>query len=301
MGYIKARQQLNLHANQTRQNLISDKEKSIHQSKQAARLNEVIRRSNTLGAPNMRSNQQKILDLSSQNSNKSQTSNDDDNSKRDRQNDIENALKYTLSDSEGCLTIPQGGLYSLPAGLGDTLYLQTCFLRSISLPRNQIANMFSNDISQLACIHLRYITSLNLSDNKLKSLPPDFGNMSCLQDLNVSINYLSTLPSTFSQLKFLKKLNLKRNNFSDLDFSLASMVNITDLNISSNQFVKLPAPLSRLVYLTSLDISDNLLNHLLIIPAVAGPSHLWQSVLDLKTGNSYFLHMFTCLMICLNY
>lgn len=58
---------------------------------------------------------------------------------------------------------------------------------------------------------LRHLIGLDLSNNRLQSLPDSFGQLALLQKLDLYSNQLRTLPLTFFNLKKLKWLDLKNN------------------------------------------------------------------------------------------
>jgi Leucine-rich repeat (LRR) protein len=300
-GFIKARQILKMESLKAHQSRVKRAELEVMKSHEVERTREAIRISTTLGEPSMaKGTIEKILDMTSESMDRNQQSqyqsqSHDDHNRNNAHylNENENTLIRSLGNCDGSFVVAQSGLDALPPELGNTLFLQTSFLRSISLPRNNLTNLFSINSCQIASIHFRYVAELNLSDNNLTSLPEDIGNMKVLESLNISSNSLSKLPMTFKELKSLTKLNVHRNRFNDFDISIGTLTNLVHLNLSENQFVKLPAALAKLANLTYLDVSDNLLPHLGIIPHVLGPSHLWQQVIDLNTGKKVYYNVIT--------
>uniref|UniRef100_A0A8D1A6R9 Leucine-rich repeat protein SHOC-2 n=1 Tax=Sus scrofa TaxID=9823 RepID=A0A8D1A6R9_PIG len=65
--------------------------------------------------------------------------------------------------------------------------------------------------SQSEFCGLTHLVKLDLSKNKLRQLPADFGRLVNLQHLDLLNNRLVTLPVSFAQLKSLKWLDLKDN------------------------------------------------------------------------------------------
>lgn len=319
-GYVKARHLVKETSNEMEQKRLKIAEDQRFQSFAVERMRQAIRISATLGEPSgtAKGAIEKILDITHESitlhekydeqrqlmrkrkrSNESIT--DIPNSQSfDRNinrsgpsmNDLntENAMFRTLLHDDGNMTLAQLGLETLPSQLGLTLFLQTSYLKSINLPRNKLSNVFSS--SQLASIHFRYIVQLNLADNRLASLPEDIGNMKSLQELDVSGNLLTVLPRTMMSLKMLRKLNISNNKFTDLDMSLSNLhLTLEHLNISSNQLIKLPNVISKLTNLIYLNISNNILPHLAFIPSVAGPSALWQEIVDSNTGKIVYYNV----------
>ncbi len=54
--------------------------------------------------------------------------------------------------------------------------------------------------------NLKYLTTLDLMENKLLELPVEFGNLHRLIQLNLRFNGLKQLPDTFKNLTQLRKL-----------------------------------------------------------------------------------------------
>ena len=59
--------------------------------------------------------------------------------------------------------------------------------------------------------NLSHLIGLDLSCNKLQSLPESFGQLVLLQKLDLYSNQLTSLPLTFWNLRKLKWLDLKNN------------------------------------------------------------------------------------------
>ncbi|MEH1868818.1 MAG: COR domain-containing protein [Nostoc sp.] len=105
-------------------------------------------------------------------------------------------------------------------------------------------------------------TDLNLNNNQLSSLPPEFSQLSNLTDLNLNNNQLSSLPPEFSQLSNLTELSLSNNQLSSLPPEFSQLSNLTRLSLSNNQLSSLPPEISQLSNLTTLLLSNNQLSSL---------------------------------------
>lgn len=292
-GFVKARQILKQSAIQSHQAKVATVEENVRLSHQSERLKEAVRLSSTLGTPSSSSAIDKIIDITNQNRQQNVYAREHLSEKEIRAWDADNALKRTMMNEEGSLLIAQGGLYDLPPQLGSTLFMQTAFVRTISLPRNHLSSIFNLETSQLASMHFRYVTSINLADNKITYLPADIGHMKLLETMELSDNYLSKLPLSMTSLASLSTLNLRRNKFSDLDVKFGLMTALTSLNLAGNQFTKIPFAIGKLLKLTHLDFSDNMLPHLGIMPAILGPENLWTHQLDMKSGKKVFINILT--------
>uniref|UniRef100_A0A8D2DAR0 Leucine-rich repeat-containing protein 59 n=1 Tax=Sciurus vulgaris TaxID=55149 RepID=A0A8D2DAR0_SCIVU len=82
-----------------------------------------------------------------------------------------------------------------------------------ALPKATILDLSCNKLSSLPSdfCGLTHLVKLDLSKNKLQHLPADFGRLVNLQHLDLLNNRLVTLPVSFAQLKNLKWLDLKDN------------------------------------------------------------------------------------------
>ena len=73
-------------------------------------------------------------------------------------------------------------------------------LRNLDLSRNKI-NSLPSSIG-----NFKVMKTLSLSKNKISALPEDMGKMTKLENLNLSFNLLQSIPSSFQQLKHLRSL-----------------------------------------------------------------------------------------------
>ena len=105
---------------------------------------------------------------------------------------------------------------------------------------------------------LNRLESLDLSNNKITSLPSDFWSLSSLKTLNPSSNQISeTLPSNIGNLGLLETLDLSNNNFSrNIPEDISSLVSLQVLKLNGNRFnSRIPL---WMISTTYLNISQNL-------------------------------------------
>ena len=87
------------------------------------------------------------------------------------------------------------------------------------------------DITPLAMF--KNLTSLNIANNNISTLPADFGELSKLNTLDLSGNTLTSLPPEIRNLYNLTSINLSGNSIEDLS-SLYELNNLEYLNIEGN-------------------------------------------------------------------
>ena len=123
------------------------------------------------------------------------------------------SLKKHLETAEktGALNFTDQGLEKFPSDMSKVDILINLLrlmyslqveknLRNLDLSRNKI-NSLPSSIG-----NFKVMKTLSLSKNKISSLPEDMGKMTKLENLNMSFNLLHSIPSSFQQLKHLRSL-----------------------------------------------------------------------------------------------
>ena len=90
--------------------------------------------------------------------------------------------------------------------------------------------------------HLSYI---DMSHNRLASIPESFGLLVHLKTLLLNNNRLVELPETFCLLARLEKADLSHNQLRFLPQSLGMMESLQSLNVSYNELDSLPVTLGK--------------------------------------------------------
>lgn len=106
------------------------------------------------------------------------------------------------------------------------------------------------------------LTTLDVHDNKLESLPRAVGALQELRQLRLSHNQLSALPLELFSLPLLGSLTLQHNLLESLPPQLGQLQSLTELDVSSNRLKELPPALGDLSALTSLNLQHNQLSAL---------------------------------------
>ncbi|NXA07166.1 PIDD1 protein, partial [Sapayoa aenigma] len=130
--------------------------------------------------------------------------------------------------------------------------------------------------------HLKHLKSLVLKGGlardkfgscqhgSLTSLPQDFGNLRCLTHLDLSFNRLSTLPTCILHLSSLRELLVSHNSLMALPEDFGCLSKLTFFSAMKNQLKGLPQSIGELSMLQTLDLSENALE---LLPEEVGNLH----------------------------
>ena len=309
-GFIKARQLIKRSTIQQHQQDVEEEEKNVHLSHEPQRLRETMQLSASYGSvsnlslldklvvanPGLTALERSLLEgkfgdttfqLLQQIKSNETNNHDTDEFLRDHR------IHYALSSSGNELLIPNADIEELPISLSETLHLQTAYLRKINCTRNKIRTLTSNSMPQFSFYHLKYVKSINLSLNKIKRLPDNFGALKYLEELNLSDNMLSKLPASVYNLKSLKTLDLSSNNFTNLPEEFCNLTSLTSLNLSQNLFISFPYPVCRLNSITIFKFSRNTMNHLAVLPPLLKKDDMFIKTYDQRTGKTIFVNILT--------
>ncbi|MEM7116871.1 MAG: COR domain-containing protein [Chloroflexota bacterium] len=109
---------------------------------------------------------------------------------------------------------------------------------------------------------IRNSLKLDLSNNQLKNLPPEIGQLTNLTWLYLNGNRLKNLPSEIGQLSNLTLLDLSNNQLSHLPSEIGQLSNLGELYLSNNKLRRLPPEIGQFIHLTWLYLNDNQLHTL---------------------------------------
>lgn len=101
------------------------------------------------------------------------------------------------------------------------------------------------------------IYGLNLSKQKLETVPASLSKFKNLRYLNLGKNKLSELPSFIGDLQNITELNLEKNKFTFLPIELCKMKNLERLIINRNLMGTLPSCVEYMIALKYIDLYDN--------------------------------------------
>lgn len=133
---------------------------------------------------------------------------------------------------------------------GGSLDLSDCQLMQVP---DAVYYMMRNT-SLLAC---------NLSSNVITKIPPKFpAKFSLITELNLSHNRLSTLPAEISEFSQLEKVDISHNSFISIPQGLISLPALINLNARKNFIADIDVEvlLSSTSTLESLNLEENPLN-----------------------------------------
>ncbi|XP_029438279.1 p53-induced death domain-containing protein 1 isoform X2 [Rhinatrema bivittatum] len=114
----------------------------------------------------------------------------------------------------------------------------------------------------------------------LRSLPPDFGDLTCLTHLDLSFNNFLALPDCVTELANLGMLLLCHNQLLGLPESIGRLRKLTFLSVMANHLQDLPCSIGQLAALQAFDASENALES---IPVEIG--NLWSCIEMNLSGN----------------
>lgn len=121
---------------------------------------------------------------------------------------------------------------------------------------------FNNLQEALAIDKKQTVTTLDLSNLKIKEISPEIGEFYNLRVLNLHNNQLTKLPVEIGKLRNLSTLNLNKNQLTVLPSEFSQLTKLHRLELNHNQLTKLPANLKALSKLNHLLVQDNKLKNL---------------------------------------
>ncbi|KAG5564705.1 hypothetical protein RHGRI_000784 [Rhododendron griersonianum] len=157
-------------------------------------------------------------------------------------------------DLSGCSKLGDLAVFKGP------LYKLWClFFSSPTLP-TKVVDSFGFSLTPIQASSC--LKELNLEDCHLSYLPDEIGNLISLRTLNLTQNKLSTLPDCICILTCLKRLHLDNNNVSHLPSGIGRLTSLEILNLARNSLCTLPHTIGKLSCLKKLLVGNNKLSHL---------------------------------------
>uniref|UniRef100_A0A3B4BKZ5 Disease resistance R13L4/SHOC-2-like LRR domain-containing protein n=1 Tax=Periophthalmus magnuspinnatus TaxID=409849 RepID=A0A3B4BKZ5_9GOBI len=150
---------------------------------------------------------------------------------------------------------PEEAQQAVSFGGSDRWWEQTD-LTKLLLSSNQLTTL-SEELRLLPAL-----TTLDLHDNQIQSLPRAIGELQELRQLRLSSNQLRALPLELFSLALLSSLTLQHNLLESLPPELGQLTSLTELNLSRNHLQELPCSLGDLRHLQKLSLEHNQLGSL---------------------------------------
>ncbi len=105
--------------------------------------------------------------------------------------------------------------------------------------------------------NLTFVKELNLSKNKLKTLPEWISNFKSLEKLNLNYNNFIEIPKPIGSLSALKELKMEDNDIRKFPEFITGLKNLEALSLDSNKIKTIPSSIENLKTLQELDLSSN--------------------------------------------
>ncbi|KAI6184495.1 Leucine-rich repeat-containing protein 57 [Aphelenchoides bicaudatus] len=149
------------------------------------------------------------------------------------------------------------------------LQLKNCNIKEIPSSVDEVANILRNlDLSENKIVSLppkissfQSLKQLHLQRNRFTLLPDEIGCLKTLELLDVSFNKLSTLPSSLAGCSALKTLNASNNVLTDFPVGVCHALQVDNVDLSNNLIETLPDDISHLNAI-ELNLNKNRLNKL---------------------------------------
>lgn len=117
-----------------------------------------------------------------------------------------------------------------------------------------LANNVINKIPPKFPISFNLLVELDISNNRISSLPTEMSSCTQLENINISSNSFVTLPPVLLEMPTLAKINAGKNFIADVDVeAVVSCSNIEQLNLEDNPLS--PATHQRLQEVESIRIT----------------------------------------------
>ncbi|KAJ9070848.1 hypothetical protein DSO57_1003311 [Entomophthora muscae] len=150
------------------------------------------------------------------------------------------------------LKLHENSITSIPLWIGSLEHLEVLTLGSST--GGNLIEYFPPGILP----RLRKLRILDLSSNKLTSIPADVGFRDTrLEYLCIHDNQLSSIPKTIGLCQNLKSLDLSKNLISFLPIEIVDLENLQSLDLSKNSLCVIPADITAFMKRTAMMLSGN--------------------------------------------
>ncbi|MBU1626969.1 GTP-binding protein [bacterium] len=135
-----------------------------------------------------------------------------------------------------------------------------CLLQIIDNTHRTIAlRLYNLDLDQILpeVFELKYLQYLDMTLNKITSIPDDIEDLNNLEILDLSENLLTSIPDNIGNLKNLQLLNLGDNILSTLPDSLYELNNLKEIDLYCNELISISEKICRLKIIKCIDLGNN--------------------------------------------
>jgi hypothetical protein len=108
-------------------------------------------------------------------------------------------------------------------------------MRSITLNSCNLSGNVISKIPPKFAISFNLIKDLNLSNNRISTLPEEMNNCTALETINISQNSFISIPNVIFSIPTIKKIDAKKNFIADVDAEIVKSCSaLEDLNLEEN-------------------------------------------------------------------
>ena len=112
-------------------------------------------------------------------------------------------------------------------------------------------------IERIEAVRASKDTTLDLSNQGIRVLPPQIFELTWLEDLVLDGNMLVEIPDEISNLKNLRRLSVSENDLMVVPETLGELVGLEKLYLGYNSLSEVPDSIGNLVKLVKLNIAGN--------------------------------------------
>lgn len=159
-------------------------------------------------------------------------------------------LEFLLASPVRALQASKNALTAFPILLSEAVMKDT--LEELVLHSNALIH-FPLEVVRF-CVELR---TLDISNNRLESVPPEIGRLGNLETLYLGRNELTVLPDELVLLTQLREFKCDHNRLRALPLGIGRLVQLIHIDVSFNELETLPTSMAALAALTSVYANDN--------------------------------------------
>lgn len=159
-----------------------------------------------------------------------------------------NSIKPHIQNAgkTGVCTLPNSNLKEFP----KELFLIEGVLRTLDLSGNKLTSV------PTAISKFEQLKHLTLMNNRIAFLPDSVGNLKKLETLSLGGNHVVRLPETLSQLSNLRNVNLSDNRLAAFPHCFCGLKHLDVLDLSRNRISEVPDFVGD-IHATELNLNQN--------------------------------------------